>query len=125
MSLAPKPTAKAQQALTALRHKVYDSSRAQLTATDPTAPLAFKNVLAQGSVRTRMLTWHNPDLNYLALANQNPKIQALKLDNVWIEEERAREKALIARGKPPRISTIYGSSRSQKVEEGTKKKKKK
>ncbi|KAL2911076.1 hypothetical protein HK105_209474 [Polyrhizophydium stewartii] len=67
-----------------------------------------KDVLAAPPLRAKLLNYYPPDVDMLKLSMQDSRLAQLDLKDVWVEQQRAREEALAARGKVVRVSVITG-----------------
>ena len=72
------------------------------------------------------LYYHPPNLNLLSVSSQDSSLENLVLKDTWLEEQKARQAALRARGKNVRVCVETGPVKPQdKADDGKKKKKRK
>ncbi|KAI8906597.1 hypothetical protein DFJ77DRAFT_477297 [Powellomyces hirtus] len=76
------------------------------------------------SRRQALLTHYPPNVDVTKLAAQDHKLARLGLVDVWMEMKLAREEAMTARGKTPRVSVATGKAKKPEGESGKKKKRK-
>lgn len=66
----------------------------------------------------RLITYYPPDINFLALSRQDPKLAQLNLVDVPLQEQVKREIDAAARGKHYRVYAETGLRRKMKKESG-------
>ena len=65
---------------------------------------AGQKVLNAAPLKQRLLTYYPPDVDCVKLANQDPRLKPLDLQDIWLHKQVIREKRLEARGKEIRVS---------------------
>jgi len=75
------------------------------------------------SIKQQLLDWWAPDVNLLALSNQDTALKNLELVNIDMEIKHQRQLALEARGKFVRVG-VYDGMRPVQAKDSKKKKRK-
>ncbi|KAJ3091605.1 hypothetical protein HK102_014091 [Quaeritorhiza haematococci] len=109
-AIPPLPQGGRQQPNSTPNTKKNEYGRKRMTGS---SSLGTKTVsgLTEGnivSISHDLMSWYPPDIDVKALANQDLRIAALNLKDVWIESRQERERRAEARGKMFRVKVVEG-----------------
>ncbi|KAJ3388577.1 hypothetical protein HDU84_009675 [Entophlyctis sp. JEL0112] len=105
----------------ALRTQLLNSGR----ATPITEAAVGRTLPVPPSLRHKMISFHNPDVDLLALSMHDPRLASLNLQDKWLQSKLQRESDFLKRGKAVRVSALTGRVKPVAGEEKGKKKKRK
>ncbi|KAJ3151840.1 hypothetical protein HK101_001856 [Irineochytrium annulatum] len=109
-----------------MSRRLLDQLRRKLFKVEPPsrARNAFIDTL-EPPVGQKMRDYYFPDIDVKRMADQDPEIKALNLEDQWVKVQLEREEGLKRRGKIVRVGVLTGRRKKPEGEESGKKKKRK